>query len=840
MGKLLTPRQMEMQAAAFKTFLDGGGEWALKGNVANFAPTYRNDGLPVTVTGVNNVDNFALAGKSITVPADSYDTDTQITVAGEGYNFTSNDIINVAVEKGTVEIFNAPSTVKVDGENTCVENISASDVILFGETCVGSSLRYADDVTDITASVDNIFVGGGASNNSIKILPHEGAVTEGITVSGGAGVDSVDLSQNTILSGSATLHGSHVIENNNSCISVKGFTENDTIQIAGAVDLDYIKGNSSIIGANYLDIHNTFYFVGLSTTSNISLPGMSGGTAIHLMDKNGNIIYPEFCVPKAVTFTDAAEIVTLDSQFSDYAVDMRGGNDTVIIAAGAEDVSLNTGAGVDSVSISSSAGECTIYTGAGFDTIHNANTTKKHVYQLTGTEGNKVIRGFTRFDYLQIMDDSAFTPAVFAPTDTDYIPVSIGNARVSIQGNLYQVPCVKILDKDGEQIGFNNSNGVVIKSDDVTVDGTATVDGCNCIVAATGTIRLTNPCDGVTIYTASNAHPAALINNISDGDAGNNYVFVYNPANGNRTDSLQGFCPDVDHIYIHAQMEAKWVTIFTPTVSINANDWNVCNQCSFSRQLFNKDSYTNYYFNLKTLKPFYGDTLTLYLKKGSNAEVGAPLDFSTGYYAKNYDVTHNCSTAALITNDKVKRFVYTGGVGVIQSFPNGTCNSNAPVTVTSEAAGSAVTMKGGVVQAKGCTISSNGTMTDEAGGNTIYLNAANSSVTLDSAAESCNVVASKNGDSIFSNGKGNTIKGVASDSTGNSTINIYNFNKDKDVAGINNDSKWYSITKGTFDGGVIINVQLDCSKITHIKIWGLGAGDSVKFAFTNKTVTYTF
>lgn len=838
MGKLITPRQMEMQAAAFKTFLDGGGEWALRGNVANFAPTYRNDGLPVTVTGVNNVDNFALSGKTLTVPADSYDTDTQITVAGEGYNFTSNDIINVAVEKGTVEIFNAPSTVKVDGENTCVENISASDVILFGETCAGSSLRYADDVIDITATVDNIFVGGGASNNSVKVLPHDDAVTNGVTVSGGAGVDSVDLSQNTVLSEEETLRGAHVIENNNSCISIKGFTENDTIQIAGAVDLDYIKGNSSIIGANYLDIHNTFYFVGLSTASNISLPGMSGGTAIHLMDKNGNIIYPEFCVPKAVTFTDDNEIVTLNSEFSGYTVDMRGGNDTVIIAAGAEDVSLNTGAGNDSVSVSSGSGDCTIYSGAGQDTIHNSSPAAKHIYQITGNDGNKMIYGLTRNDYLQIMDDSIFTPATFNPKEADCFPVSVGNAQISVQGDLAKVSYVNILDKDGNIIGRNDSRGVVFKTPDVTVSGTATVDGCNCLVAATGTIRLTNPCDGVTIYTASNAHPAALINNISDGDAGNNYVFVYNPDNGARTDSLQGFCPDVDHIYIHAQMEAQWVTIFTPTVSINANDWDVCNQFSFSSELYKYGGTKKYYFNLKTLKPFYGDTLTFYFKKGSNAEVGAPLDFSTGYYARNFAVTHNCSTAALITNDKVKTFVYTGGVGVIQSFPSGTCNSNAPVTVTSEAAGSAVTMKGGIVQAKGCRIVSNGTMTDEAGGNTISLNAANASVTLDSAADPCTVLASKDGDSIFSNGKGNTIKGAYG---GIYTINIYNFNKDKDIAGINFDSTWYTaLTKGTFDGGVIINAKQNNNNITYIKIWGLGAGDSVRFAFSNTTVTYKF
>ena len=831
MSKLVTPHQMELQAEAFKTYLDSGGDWALRGDEATFSPTYKNEGLPVTVKGVNNVDNFAFAGTTITVPSAAYDTDTQISVNGEGYTFTSNDIINVAVKKGTVNIFNAPSTVKVDGENTCVDNVSASDVVLFGETCAGSSVCFADDVSEITASADNIYFCGGATNSAATILPHENAVTEGITISGGG---TIDLSQDTILSGEETLHGAHVIENNDACISIKGFTASDSVQVPATVDAEYVKANSSIIGANYLDIHNTLYFVGLSAASNISLAGMSGGTAIHLMDKNGNVIYPEFCIPKAVTFTDADEIVTLNSEFSGYIVDMRGGNDTVVID-GAADLSLNTGTGADSVSISSGSGECTIFTGAGQDTIHNSNTTKKHVYQLTGNDGDKVIYGFTNKDYLQIMDDSTFTPTVFAPTDSECVPVSIGNVRASIQGNLYTVPYIGILDKNGNLISSNTvGRGVIFKNPDVELSGNFTVPACNCLVTNKGSgNKIYNDCGGVIIYTSNSSHSAVSINSTYDGDVGNTYVFNWAMPATNGTiiiDTVSGFKHENDSIYCNFSGAIADVSPLSPAITCSGNDLSDCKQLTLSTGIF-KSYKSYYYFKLLTLNPFYGNTFSYY-RRANGTSASYPL---TGYNLYTATVSHSLTGASLINNDKIKTLTYTGGKGVIQKFANGTLNSNAPVTIEAEGGGSVVTMKGGIVQAEGCNVNNcSANVTIEGDNNRVVLSAASLSAYLADGVSGCKVFGSNNGDTIIANGAGNTLFGCQATNGYNTTIT--GFDPAKDTFGVNGAWADFTMTIQTVEGGVRFQAK-SYKNYSYCTLLGVSTGVTLKYVFNNGYLT---
>lgn len=742
-----------------------------------------NTAANVTLCGTGMGDTFYSGGNYCKI---STGASSSVSAAGNYVTITPSGDYNSITCAGTY---------------SSVTNLSSHDSVNFTNSNARSTLLYADSTQNMTVAARNVHVEGNTKNNLITVLPRDGtAVTTGLTLNGGAGNDTIDLTRDTV----GSSRGTHLILHNpagTNYTSVTGFTANDTLKITGAYNLDYIKANSGVTGSNAANPNNTFYAINFSASNRVIVGGLPGGTAIRMIDSSGNIIIPDLKIPKTIRYDDSANALTLTSAHNGYDIDMAAGNDTVVIN-GASSVYVNGGAGNDVFTLTS-AQDCTIYCGAGQDTIYNNDSLQGHLYQVKGTDGNKYIRGFSRYDSLQIVDDSTFTPTVFAPSGTNYLPVRIGNSYIYLQGEDFNnIAIVPIYDKNGNLISAG-SNGVLISGSTtaVTISGSGTVAGCNSsITGSKGNDKFYNDYDGVTIIGGGGND---TIYNTAHGLKGNTYVFPFchvSSAASVNTRYIDGFYADVDTISFVKSAENE-DSLKSTAVTVNT--------ASRQATIVSASRYE------------YESKLILTLQEPLTANEIKVINKGT---AKTLPITYSYPGTAAFTNDKWLRLSATAACTVNNVVDNS--------RIALSAAGACLNQN-----ADGCTL------TGGSGAQSFSITGSNNAITVGSGADSVTLVAGSANNTVFSS---NNTMYVLNNGSG-SYIGAYLHSSVEAVtiSGWHTNDTLYSTSSSSIksseavSGGVKLNFDAYGYNFGSVTILGLSKGSTFYFKNTNMAKAIT-
>ena len=271
----------------------------------------------------------------------------------------------------------------------------------------------------------NASLNAGAGNDTVFIK--EANISEA-TVDAGLGNDIV-VSNN---------QGGHVYRYTGGKDSIYGFNEDDTIQLVkGSTYQASVTGNGILLTIDK-NTSNTILLKGAyksgTNTNGDSYEFLKGGTTIHIVDKNGNVLedgnYEVEDKYVGTTGNDAYNV-----SIEGYVASALQGNDTITVSA--NDVSLNAGDGDDKVIISSGE-NVTVYGSTGDDLITVTDTSGKgHVFEFKSGDGTNTIKGFGANDSIRLTNLSSIKSAEFTVDGAgkEYFLLTLDkNTKVYLQG----------------------------------------------------------------------------------------------------------------------------------------------------------------------------------------------------------------------------------------------------------------------------------------------------------------------------------------------------------------------------------------------------------------------
>ena len=522
----------------------GDGNDVISGFNAN--STFKLLSGTVDKVGSNGTDLFLTIGDG-TVTLKNVNGLENINIVDANGNRIEVKEITLTDSADSLENYFSDATINALGGSDSIRNISAANVLIFGNEGADSIYNSGNFVTidggdgeDIIHNVGDVevTVNGGNDNDSIK---NEGG--NNLAIFGDAGNDTLwnEYGFNVQISGG---EGNDTIINGESegiLITyangdgddlIQGFNENSTLQItSGTVDK---------VSTNGTDI---FLQVGQST---ITLKDAYGLETLNVVDVNKNRIEFEIALG-----TEGAD--NIENHSGKIEINALGGNDT--ITNNSEKVTINAGAGDDTVGndragddVYIDGGEgndgivnyginATINGGTGNDLIYNDNNNV--VFTYAEGDGNDIINGFKENSILKIMSGSiggAFT----AGND---IFLAIGQNTITVK-DAYNLETFNVVDQNGNAIDYtlqydgtkdannisNNKNNVIINA----YDGQDTVsnEGSKVVInGGAGRDEITNSSSNVTVDGGTGA------DNINNSGA--NVLFQYRAGDGN--DYISGF-----------------------------------------------------------------------------------------------------------------------------------------------------------------------------------------------------------------------------------------------------------------------------------------------------------
>ena len=308
-------------------------DWQQDGDYYTYGKIYKNISPYFKIGGVTSIDDILIEEKSVTVPATAFNSAKQISLAGDGYDFTFGAPFNPKVESGNM-------TIRASGGNGTIVSGKDKVTLYAGEFHLQNSgnkcMLYGLENNTITNSGDYVSIYGGPSSGSsgTKIFSNSGSYasihcgyigSNTITVSNtgdfvsinGSGNNSINNSGNYVnispsTNSSINNIGDFALINSrgNQTVSLCGGAANCSVQatVSDTSDLIYNndKGNSFIfshfngnhtvqgfntgndiitvnststsISSAVVDSDTTLYLKYSSYTTTILLPGISSGT----------------------------------------------------------------------------------------------------------------------------------------------------------------------------------------------------------------------------------------------------------------------------------------------------------------------------------------------------------------------------------------------------------------------------------------------------------------------------------------------------------------------------------------------------------------------------------
>lgn len=412
-------------------------DWQEDGENLTYGKLYRNNVSPyIKLSGVNSAENIQVKEKSVTIPADNFNSKTQITIESSGYSYSFGKSFNV----------------KLLGTNTTLENSGGNDSIS-NFNLASDTLKLKNPTATLTDTVENgnttliLSDGGtvlleGVESGTIKILlgkyqteyeigvgmPTDFAInTESnvtlSTIESGKTrwinlADNVSISQdefvaenygaNVTITGSS---GDDSIFNHSSDVTIEAGTGNDSISNnSDNVSIDAGEGNNSIT----------------SSGKNVAITGGSGNDYISLYGATNN---------------------TIEGGFGNNRISLDGATENVI----------SCGAGSDTVYLYNGSANNTIFGNA-------ADNNNKYIYSSV-TGGNVFMHsnGYTNYEYIYGYSENdsiqITTPGASIAGEYDH-----NSYRVSVSGggtifylNKYSADSkLQIFDANGDKMSIGN------------------------------------------------------------------------------------------------------------------------------------------------------------------------------------------------------------------------------------------------------------------------------------------------------------------------------------------------------------------------------------------------
>lgn len=331
----------------------------------------------------------------------------------------------------------AKTPVTVSGNSNNEEiNISINSGAVAATSKVGTGAAEKLTVAGDNNEIKGVNAGGG--DDTIKV----GANVENIVIVGGAGADSIEISNGN------NKFNTYQYSNGNGNDTIKGWKDGDTFQITSGIADATALGKATMMSA---DGNNFIIKVGQNT---ITFEGAGAGKTVKVkLGTAADAATETITVPKLMqgdsNDNEINNTAKVGVDGAPYIIDAQAGNDTITNAA--DYVSISGGAGQDSIKIQAGTDNVnehiTINAGTGNDTINVEGNTKagtgnnpatygKHVYEYTAGDGNDIIVGFRAGDEILITGATGITETTIKENSdisgNDYV-IKVGTGSITLK-----------------------------------------------------------------------------------------------------------------------------------------------------------------------------------------------------------------------------------------------------------------------------------------------------------------------------------------------------------------------------------------------------------------------
>ena len=403
-GKLVTFNQLKLQATKIYNLFSRSWNYDSDTKLATYSFVVDPSNAEISIYNLETTTGITTSLKSVTIPSGLINSDSVITLAGEGYRFQFYDEIRLALNSNNTSILANPYANIYNADSIC----SFGDNVYIAAGAGNDTIINCGNNSTIVPSFNNDFI----SNTGVGTVFCFDVGAQGSNTIEGFNLDSDCFylsSQNISVYDSVTENGTDFNFNyatNNTYVLVKGLFEG-AVKFSFAGELaEYVIGQ----GFPTLSIYNSDSGVTLiggagndtiySSGSNNKIYGGGGDDTIY-SSGNYNTVYGSgynsiYSSGSNNKIYGGAGNDTIYSSGSNNKLYGGAGKDTIFNKG--NNVSINAGADVDK--IFNYGDNVTIYGGAGNDSIINNNLAKSDtnrqgvVYQFGASEGIDTIFGF--------------------------------------------------------------------------------------------------------------------------------------------------------------------------------------------------------------------------------------------------------------------------------------------------------------------------------------------------------------------------------------------------------------------------------------------------------------